>query len=558
MLNGTTNEEKIWNFLKAKSLNDYAVAGIMGNLYAESALSPTNLQNTYETKLGMTDAEYTAAVDDGSYTNFVKDSAGYGLAQWTYYTRKQNLLDYAEAEGASIGDLEMQLGFLWKELQGYTSLMTTLKSATSVTEASTAVLTQYERPANQGTSVQTTRASYGQKYYDKYAGASSTTAATTTSSSSTTSSTLEYAVGDQVNFTGTTHYTSSNATTAKTCKAGVAKVTATAKSAKHPYHLVRVTGGTSTVYGWVDAADISGKATETTTTTTTEKEATTMATKTNTGLVAYAKAQVGLPYWYGTYGQTASASLYTSKKSQYPSYYTASDFSSQYGKRVHDCVGLIKGYLWSSSATATPSYTSAQDKSASGMYAAATTKGTISSFPKTTGLLVFKGTSTSKITHVGVYGGDGYVYEAKGHQYGVVKTAFSASAWQYWAQCPYCTNDVTSTTGSTTTTTTATTTTSGSSSSSSSSSSATEKKATDAAQSYLKSLAGTYKTTANLNMRNGAGTSKKLMVTLPKGTSVKNYGYYTTSGGTKWLYVQVTYNSVKYTGFCSSAYLQKQ
>ncbi|MCD7741370.1 MAG: hypothetical protein LUI06_04110 [Ruminococcus sp.] len=85
-----------------------------------------------------------------------------------------------------------------------------------------------------------------------------------------------------------------------------------------------------------------------------------MATKTNTGLVAYAKAQVGLPYWYGTFGQTASASLYTSKKKQYPSYYTASDFSSQYGKRVHNCVGLIKGYLWSSSVTATPAYNSSQ------------------------------------------------------------------------------------------------------------------------------------------------------------------------------------------------------
>ena len=48
----------------------------------------------------MTDAEYTAAVDSGSYTNFVRDSAGYGLAQWTYYSRKQALYDYAKAAGA--------------------------------------------------------------------------------------------------------------------------------------------------------------------------------------------------------------------------------------------------------------------------------------------------------------------------------------------------------------------------------------------------------------------------------------------------------------------------
>ncbi|MCD8028791.1 MAG: NlpC/P60 family protein [Erysipelotrichaceae bacterium] len=172
--------------------------------------------------------------------------------------------------------------------------------------------------------------------------------------------------------------------------------------------------------------------------------------KTNSGLVSYAKAQVGKPYWYGTFGQTASASLYKSKKAQYPSYYTANDFTSQYGKRVHDCVGLINGYLylWSNSATATPTYNSAQDKNASGMYAAAKTKGTISSFPKTKGLLVFKGTSTSKITHVGVYDGSGYVYEAKGHSSGVVKSTYKSSNWQYWAQCPYTTDNTSSSTSS--------------------------------------------------------------------------------------------------------------
>lgn len=267
--------------------------------------------------------------------------------------------------------------------------------------------------------------------------------------------------------------------------------------------------------------------------------------KTNSGLLAYAKAQVGLPYWYGCYGQTASASLYSSKKAQYPSYYMASDFASQYGKRVHDCVGLIKGYLWSDSATAAPKYNSAQDKSAAGMYAAASTKGKISTFPKTAGLLVFRGSSTSAISHVGVYDGAGYVYEAKGHAYGVVKSAYSASNWNYWAQCPYCTDD---TTGASTTT----------DSSSATSSTVTEKKATDAAKSFSKSLAGTYKTTANLNMRNGAGTSKSIMVTLPKGQTVTCYGYYTSYNGTKWLYLVSTYKNVKYTGFCSSAYLEKQ
>ncbi len=168
----TDNEKAIWDYLYGKIGNAYGVAGLMGNLYAESALRPNNLQNTFEKKLGMTDAQYTAAVDDGSYTNFIKDSAGYGLAQWTYWSRKQDLLNYAKTTAKSIGDLSMQLGFIWKELsEGYKALLKMLQTATSVAEASTAVLTQYERPADQGAAVQAKRAGYGQTYYDKYAGA---------------------------------------------------------------------------------------------------------------------------------------------------------------------------------------------------------------------------------------------------------------------------------------------------------------------------------------------------------------------------------------------------
>ena len=62
-LKGNTTAEKIWNFLISKGLNECGAAGLMGNLKAESALNPMNLQQTYERKLGHTDASYTAAVD---------------------------------------------------------------------------------------------------------------------------------------------------------------------------------------------------------------------------------------------------------------------------------------------------------------------------------------------------------------------------------------------------------------------------------------------------------------------------------------------------------------
>ena len=163
------NEKIIWDYFKAKGLNDFGVAGLMGNLRAESGLSPTNLQNGYEKKLKMTDMEYTAAVDNGSYKNFVYDKAGYGLAQWTFWSLKERMLEYAKSVGKSIGDLGMQLDFLYLELTRNKHILSVLENATSVRQASDVMLLQYERPADQSVSVQEKRAAFGQEYFDQFA-----------------------------------------------------------------------------------------------------------------------------------------------------------------------------------------------------------------------------------------------------------------------------------------------------------------------------------------------------------------------------------------------------
>ena len=165
-----SSEEIIWNYLYERIGNPYGTAGLMGNLYAESTLHSNNLQNSYERKLGMTDDEYTDAVDSGAYDNFVRDAAGYGLAQWTFWSRKEALLKFARQRGVSIGDLEMQLDYLWYELsEKYPPLAKGLREAASVREASDLILLKYERPANQGEEAQKRRASFGQRYYEKYA-----------------------------------------------------------------------------------------------------------------------------------------------------------------------------------------------------------------------------------------------------------------------------------------------------------------------------------------------------------------------------------------------------
>ena len=115
----------------------------------------------------MTDDQYAAAVDNGSYSRdqFCHDSAGMGLAQWTQWSRKQGLQDLAKAKKVSIGDLNLQLEYLMQELKtSYPSLLELLKTTTSIKDASDAVLTKFERPANMSDENMERRASYGYEF----------------------------------------------------------------------------------------------------------------------------------------------------------------------------------------------------------------------------------------------------------------------------------------------------------------------------------------------------------------------------------------------------------
>lgn len=170
----TNFEEHIWNYFSERIGNDYGVAGLMGNLYHESGLKPNNLQNSFETSLGYTDSTYTEAVDSGAYSesSFVNDSAGYGLAQWTFYTRKQGLYNmYKNGGYSSIGSIELACDYLWQELQtSYSGVLSFLKTATNVRTASDKVLHDFESPADQSESVELKRHETSVYFYNKYAG----------------------------------------------------------------------------------------------------------------------------------------------------------------------------------------------------------------------------------------------------------------------------------------------------------------------------------------------------------------------------------------------------
>lgn len=168
-----TTENTIWSSLINAGYTKIAAAALMGNWDAESELRANNLQNTFEKKLGMNDQQYSDRVSNGSYTKdqFVKDSAGYGLAQWTYHTRKKAMYEFIiEQKRKRIDDLTEQVNFALYELKtNYKSLILKLNAAKTVREASDLVLTQYEKPADQSESVKQKRASLSQKYYDSLA-----------------------------------------------------------------------------------------------------------------------------------------------------------------------------------------------------------------------------------------------------------------------------------------------------------------------------------------------------------------------------------------------------
>lgn len=103
------------------------------------------------------------------------------------------------------------------------------------------------------------------KYYNelKKSNKTPTTSSTKPTNSSTTTSQNKpattkktYKKGDIVTFKGTKHFISAASSLGSKCKPGKAKVTNVKEGKEHPYHLIRVSGGGSTVYGWVNSEDI--------------------------------------------------------------------------------------------------------------------------------------------------------------------------------------------------------------------------------------------------------------------------------------------------------------
>lgn len=148
--------------------------------------------------------------------------------------------------------------------------------------------------------------------------------------------------------------------------------------------------------------------------------------------------RAGWVYWYGTYGNPCTTSLYNSKKKQYPEHYTA-DRAAGYkkdidaGKTCADCVGMIKGFFWKGGdLAAKPVYraNNCPDVSANGMIKLCKETGPIKTIPDEPGLVVWKD------GHIGVYVGGGYTVEMKGFNYDCKWNKVTAGPWTKWGRLP--------------------------------------------------------------------------------------------------------------------------
>lgn len=148
-----------------------AACAMGGNMMCESNMTANIAQRG---KTTLTDAEYTEAADCGAI-DFTHDAVGYGLCQWTYFTRKQNLLACAISMGVTVGDETMQVTFCLAELRGeYPALWEYLKAAQDLYGAAARICKEYERPTVNNIA---DRANAGNALYTQYGSQLDATAA---------------------------------------------------------------------------------------------------------------------------------------------------------------------------------------------------------------------------------------------------------------------------------------------------------------------------------------------------------------------------------------------
>ena len=163
-----TVPELIFTRVTAAGFTVEAACALLANIQKESWFKPENLEDSRNSILGVSDEQYVRMVDNGTYPNFVNDAAGFGLAQWTERSRKQNFLNYFKSRGKSIGDLETQISFLlWEMKSCFGGIWQKCLTSHDLKDLTWILLNTWENPAEK-TNNMIERYGYAQSWYKKF------------------------------------------------------------------------------------------------------------------------------------------------------------------------------------------------------------------------------------------------------------------------------------------------------------------------------------------------------------------------------------------------------
>ena len=149
----------IYMRLRQAGATHEGACGMLGNLQAESGIIPCRVEGDFSPPYEAS-RRYADEVDNGIKNRwlFARDARGWGLAQWTYYTRKEALYDFCRDRSVSIASLEAQTDFLIMELkESFREVWNILTSNHDMKACSDAVIIKYENPADKSEGARNTR-----------------------------------------------------------------------------------------------------------------------------------------------------------------------------------------------------------------------------------------------------------------------------------------------------------------------------------------------------------------------------------------------------------------
>ena len=145
------SRESIYERLRKAGCTPTGALALMGNWECESNCEACRVQGDFQSDR-LKSKDYASRIDNGRVSDeeWCRDGKGWGLAQWTFWSRKQALLQFCRRRSISVANEEAQVDFAISELQtGYRSVWADLTTCgeEDLYKAVELVCAKYEQPA---------------------------------------------------------------------------------------------------------------------------------------------------------------------------------------------------------------------------------------------------------------------------------------------------------------------------------------------------------------------------------------------------------------------------